>query len=227
MQAKAASGIGWSIWGMRVHTNLVFPTVRLCGHMANLSFKDYKHWQHNIMHELAHPRPLIIGPFPKVSLSISDRVIRPFSSSMPDMGLHFFVDASLGYPRAADGVDTSPISDGITNVRSHDGAKSITGVIGFLFGSPVLVLMQRQQLVSPDSTSSEIHAAGTAVCSAIIISNVLQEMDIPQFRPIPVFCDSQSTVFVANDAAAAKKSIWVSRRAAVLREAVDDGTISF
>ena len=52
-------------------------------------------------------------------------------------------------------------------------------------------------------------------------------MDIPQFRPIPVFCDSQSTVFVANDAAAAKKSIWVSRRAAVLREAVDDGTISF
>ena len=42
MQAKAASG-GWSIWGMRVHANLVYPTVRLCGHMANLSFKDYKH----------------------------------------------------------------------------------------------------------------------------------------------------------------------------------------
>ena len=227
MQAKAASGIGWSIWGMRVHPNLIYPTVRLCGHMANLSYKDYKHWQHNIMHELAHPRPLIIGPFPKISLSISDRVIRPFSSPVPDMGLHFFVDASLGYPRAADGVDEAPISAGITNVRSHDGAKSITGIMGFLFGSPVFLLMQRQQLVSPDSTSSEIHAAGTAVCNAIIVANVLQEMDIPQVRPTPVFCDSQSTVFVANDAAAAKKSIWVSRRAAVLREAVDDGTIDF
>jgi hypothetical protein len=52
-------------------------------------------------------------------------------------------------------------------------------------------------------------------------------MNIPQVRPTPIFCDSQSTVFVANDAAAAKKSIWVSRRAAVLREAVDDGTVSF
>ena len=227
MQAKAASGIGWSIWGMRVHVNLVYPTVRLCGHMANLSFRDYKHWQHNIMHELARPRPLVIGPFAKTSLAISDRVIRPFSSALPDMGLHFFVDASLGYPRVADGIDEAPIAEGITNVRSHDGAKSITGIMGFLFGSPVFVLMQRQQLVSPDSTSSEIHAAGTAVCNAIIIANVLQEMDVPQVRPTPVFCDSQSTVFVANDAAAAKKSIWVSRRAAVLREAVDDGTIDF
>ena len=56
---------------------------------------------------------------------------------------------------------------------------------------------------------------------------VLQEADIPQLRPTPIFCDSQATVFAANDAAAAKKSIWVSRRVAVLRDAVTDGSVSF
>ena len=227
MQAKAASGLGWSIWGMRVHANLVYPTVRLCGHMANLSFKDYKHWQHSIMHELAHPHPLVIGPFPRASLAVATPVARPFTSEARDMGLHFFVDASLGYPRPVDGADTMPIADGVSNTRVHLGSKSVTGIIGFLFGSQIFVLMQRQQLTSPDSTASEIHAAGTAVCSAIIVANVLQEVDIPQLRPTPIFCDSQATVFIANDAAAAKKSIWISRRAAVLREAVDDGAILF
>ena len=48
-----------------------------------------------------------------------------------------------------------------------------------------------------------------------------------QLRPTLIFCDSQSTVFVANDAAVIKKSIWVSRRAAVLRDAVDQGDVSF
>jgi hypothetical protein len=46
-------------------------------------------------------------------------------------------------------------------------------------------------------------------------------------HPVPIFCDSQSTVFVANDAAAIKKSIWVSRRAAVLRDAVDLNEVKF
>ena len=40
-------------------------------------------------------------------------------------------------------------------------------------------------------------------------------------HPVPAYTDSQSTMFCANSAASAKLSVWVNRRSAVLREAVD------
>ena len=49
----------------------------------------------------------------------------------------------------------------------------------------------------------------------------LHEMHIPQLLPTPVYSDSQSTIFVANSAAAAKLSVWLNRRIKVLREGVD------
>ena len=227
MQVKASSGIGWSIWGMRAHIHIVYPTSRLCGHMANLSYQDYKIWQHSIMYELAHPNPLTFGGFPKQTLSVSDAVIRPFTSHQYELGLHYSVDASLGYPRAVDGPDLAPIAAGTTNHRAKADSKSITGILGCLAGGHIGVVCQRQQLVAPDSHFTEIHAAGTAVYSAVTVTGTLQECGVLQLRPTPIFCDSQSTVFVANDAAAIKKSIWVSRRAAVLRDAVDQGEVDF
>ena len=44
---------------------------------------------------------------------------------------------------------------------------------------------------------------------------------------MPVFCDSQSTVFVARSATAIRKAVWAARRASVLREAVDAGVVVF
>ena len=38
---------------------------------------------------------------------------------------------------------------------------------------------------------------------------------------------SQWTIFVANAAASAKRSVWLSRRAAVLREGVDTKEVTF
>ena len=40
-------------------------------------------------------------------------------------------------------------------------------------------------------------------------------------EPTVVYCDSSSTIFVAKDAASVKRSVWLLRRASVLREAVD------
>ena len=40
-------------------------------------------------------------------------------------------------------------------------------------------------------------------------------------HPTPVYCDSQSTVFVSRDATSVKRSVWLLRRTNVLREAVD------
>jgi hypothetical protein len=103
----------------------------------------------------------------------------------------------------------------------------MTGVFGGIAGGSCFLLAQRQQAITPDSHSCEVHAAGTTVYFAITIGGMLQEIGIPQARPTPILCDSQSTIFVANDATAIKKSVWLTRRAAVLREGVDDGDVDF
>ena len=41
----------------------------------------------------------------------------------------------------------------------------------------------------------------------------------------PLYCDSQSTVFAANDTGATKRSVWTLRRVASLRESVELGLI--
>ncbi len=48
-----------------------------------------------------------------------------------------------------------------------------------------------------------------------------------QAKPTPMYCDSASTIFVANNDKAVKRSVWLLRRAAVLREGVDSGEIEF
>ena len=46
-------------------------------------------------------------------------------------------------------------------------------------------------------------------------------------EPTVLYCDSKSTIFVAKDATSVKRSVWLLRRAAVLREAVDSKEFNF
>ena len=57
------------------------------------------------------------------------------------------------------------------------------------------------------------------------LRGLCQELMIPQTHPTPAYTDSQSTIFVGNRAAAARLSVWLNRRSAVIREAVDCGDI--
>ena len=59
----------------------------------------------------------------------------------------------------------------------------------------------------------------------IPIRGLLQELLIPQLQSTPAYTDSQSTIFVGNAATAARLSVWLNRRSAVIREGVDDGQI--
>ena len=227
MQEKFRSGNAFNIWACRVHPNLVYPTHTLCGVTSNPSEHAYKIFLHATAAEIAHPFCLTVGGAPRRTLAIPDSVIRPFASAEYEMGFHLFVDASLGTPRVNDVVDEGPISEGNTNPVAALAGKSVTGVVGMLAAAPFLVVCQRQRLKAPESTAAEIHAAGTAVNLAYTISGLLQELGIPLLRPVPIFCDSQSTIFVANSSAAIKRAVWTSRRANVLRDAVDERDCSF
>ena len=96
-----------------------------------------------------------------------------------------------------------------------------------LAGAPITCLSQRQHITAPDSHTSEITAAGAAVYSAVMLRAGCQEMHILQEFPTPIYCDSASTLFVANDSGSIKKSAWSRRRAIVLRKSVMMGEIAF
>ena len=59
------------------------------------------------------------------------------------------------------------------------------------------------------------------------IIGLMSELRLPVLRATPVFVDSQSMLFIANDQAAVKRSVWILRRAAVLREFVDQQVVEF
>ena len=225
MQEKARSALGSSIWAMRVHHKLVYPTNTYCAFMSNPSLSLYKGWKQSLMHELAFPTPVRFGGYGYHSLTVSLDPVPPFTGSAYDLGLHVLFDANLGAPRRCDTQSQGAISSGTTPTDPPAASKSVTGGLIMLGGGPIGVYCQRQHLISPDSHTAEITAGGTILHRVIPLVGILQECLIPQLHPVPTYTDSQSTIFAANTAAAAKYSVWLNRRTAVIREAVDMGLV--
>ena len=225
MQAKCQNGLATSIWISRAHTQHVYSTNFLCGMMSNPSYEVYKCWQHSLMHLRASPCPLILGSGRKVSLSISTNPPRPFSGVRHrEMGLHIFVDADLGTPkaRAADAsIVVPPIASGRDPMVATADAKSVSGIRMYLGGVEFVNSSLRQHLTSPDPHTSEVGAAGTAITMALPLDGLLRELHIFSDSPMTIYCDSQSTIFASRSAAAVKRSVWIERRSVVLREFVE------
>ena len=59
---------------------------------------------------------------------------------------------------------------------------------------------------------AEITAAATEMHRVVPARGVLQEARVPQERATPVWIDSASTIFVATNRSAPKKSTWVRRK---------------
>ena len=127
------------------------------------------------------------------------------------MHLHGFCDANLASPKEHD--------------YMADNAKSFTGIVVLFAGAAIMTVATRQHLKSPCAHTAEITAASSAHHLMLPISGVCQELSIPQEQPVVIYCDSQSTVFVATNPGAVKRSVWVLRRAAVLAEGVRMGDI--
>ena len=82
----------------------------------------------------------------------------------------------------------------------------------------MLYKCQRQHLKGPDSHTVEVVAAGNN-CNNIVAQNgLLQELRIRLGQPTPLYLDSKTKVVALNDTAV-KKSIWLTRRVAVLQDA--------
>ena len=90
---------------------------------------------------------------------------------------------------------------------------------------PVQMVAQRHHLTAPDSHALEVVSAGTNLNFLVPINGILQEAHIRLGVPTPFFLDSKSAVFVSNNDASAKKSVWIRRRVAVLHEGIEHDEI--
>ena len=108
---------------------------------------------------------------------------------------------------------------------SNVDTPSVSGAAILLGGGAIEMSSQRQHLVSPDSHTSEVTAAGTCVNTLTSIRGMLQEMYCPQLYPTPLYLDSISTFYVAADKHSVRRSQHMLRRVAVLTQARENGEI--
>ena len=223
MQTKCRSLLGWGLWAMRVHINLIYPYTICCGFMSNPSYEVYKNAQRALAFELTHPCPLIIGGGVKQPLVLTAAPEKPLEVA-DATGFLAFVDSNVGAPRTD--LET-PISEGSMG-GNLSSAKAMTGGAMMLGAAPFEIVCGRQHLVAPDSHTGEVTAAGTVVSRIIAHRGLFQEIGLDMSIPTPVYGDSASCLFVANNGPSAiKRSVWNIRRAMVLREAVDMGEAQF
>jgi len=114
-------------------------------------------------------------------------------------GLYYFVDASLGEPL------------------------SITSVVGMLAGATIDPICQRQHCASSESHTAEVVAGGSGLHRLVYAREIMREWYYGPSEPTPMAFDSATTIFVANDEKAAKRTVWLRRRANVLSEGVAMG----
>ena len=193
--------LGLGIWMQNAYPQFVFPNNRLCSTMAFPSDDTLKKLRFSVSALVANPRSATYGGWGIIGLEPSAARIAPYTDGRKDMAYHFFSDAS-------------------------NGVKSVAGGVGMLAGGPIQIFSQTIHLAAPDSHSAEVTAAGTNMNGVLPVNGVLQEAHIRGGAPTPFYLDSKTTIYVANDDAAAKKSVWLKRRVDVLHDCVGLGEVT-
>ena len=107
------------------------------------------------------------------------------------------------------------------NVRER---RNTSGIMQMLGGSSFDNVSQKQLVKSGESHTSEVMAATTCTHRLIPHRGLIQEIHVPLPEPTVIFMDSATTIYVANNNAAAGRSLWLRRRVHVLHANVEDGT---
>ena len=74
---------------------------------------------------------------------------------------------------------------------------------------------------------SETFTASTAAAQTAPMRGLMIELMIEQPTPTPIFVDCKSTILVAQNRAAVKRSSYILRRARFLQEGIEDGEFDF
>lgn len=101
-------------------------------------------------------------------------------------------------------------------------SKSTTGFVVLLGGTPITWKSKRQTTVTRSSTEAELEALCTTVDEVVWIRNMCLELRVIDNKPVPVYCDNQSTVRIVQDERSIHRTRHLKTKAAYIRERMDD-----
>ena len=194
MQSLCRHLLGVSIYMAIAYPQMLMPTNVLCSRMNKPHDRTLKCIRHMAMHMKAFPDSVSYCTYGVEGLEQPAELLTPFGDVRPHY-FHTFVDANLT-------------------------ESSRTGGVGMLACGVIQPVSQRQHLKAACAHTSEVVAASTFLNLLAPTNGTLQELSIRRGMPTPFYVDSISTVFVATDDKAIKKSVWLIRRAGVLRDGV-------
>ena len=200
--SETRHGLGVMIWASQAHISAMHPTNKLCARMQYPHGRTRKGLCHMLMHLLAHDPGSSWGGDPThfgLEMVHDDKHVSPYVSR--PMHMMWFGDANLSL-------------------------ESRTGGVGMLARGCIFAISQRQHLSAPDAHTSEVVSGGTNFSMLVPVAGVCQELHVLCGDAVPFYLDSKTTVFVATSDTAAKKSVWLLRRVAVLEDGVQHGDMS-
>ena len=204
------SALGKFIYLSNAYSQVMSPVNALCGTMSSPScdvsvgnpiHNTLRGLRHVTAHTVSFPRPKVFCVRGNYGLSYTGPMLNPFIAGQRSYRLSFWSDAS---PKG----------------------RSVTGFVVMCSGGVLFEISQRQHLVTPEPTSSEVVAAGTCVNYGIPINDVFQEISVRLGEPTPFWLDSQSTLLMATSDVSVKRSAWISRRVDVIADAVKHNEIA-
>ena len=80
-----------------------------------------------------------------------------------------------------------------------DTRKSITGYVMMLGNSPISWKRKKQQTVSRSSSEAEYRAMSSVAAEVIWLTRLLEELNVHIQKPITLFCDNQSAIFIGKN----------------------------
>ena len=201
MQRITSKGTGLLFWISEHYPQVKWVAGRLGSFMHNGSWPGYRVMLHVFMHLMAHPIGHHFGHPEVRSLEHAGIVKQPvLPDGRMDPRLMTFFDANVGE------------------------RKNATGIVGLLGGSSYDNVSQSQLVKSGESHTAEVMAGTTGTHRLIVHKGFIQEMHVPQPEATAMITDSATTIYVANNDAAAGRSLWLRRRIHVLHANVEDET---
>lgn len=171
---------------------------------------------------LTHTRPDITYAVHKLSqfmsaptsihLQAAHRVLQ-YLKNDPVQGLFYSASSSMKLTAYSDADwDACP-----------DSRLSFTGYCMFLGDSLISWSSKKQQTVSRSSSEAEYRGMADATCELIWLTNLLQEMHCPPSAPANLFCDNQSTLYIASNPVFHERTKHVENDYRIIRERLQSG----
>ncbi|TYZ69154.1 hypothetical protein PybrP1_002999, partial [[Pythium] brassicae (nom. inval.)] len=108
---------------------------------------------------------------------------------------------------------------------SRDDRRSVSGVIVFACGGPVMFKSRAQAAVALSTSEAELVAASVAAQEVMWARSLLSSMKIEQRAPTPLLCDNQGAIAMANSGGVSPRVKHIDIRARFVQEAVARGVV--